>query len=277
MKEKLKENKKIIIGILLIVIIFATVGGVYLYKSAEHKKMVKDLTSQIQSTYDNFTNSENRDEKLEDLKSFLNEYEKYKKTDKPIEEIVAQYEKHLINMKKYFTDEYEKIISENSLEKIEEEKDKEKITTAKNNLTTLSETITNEIDIICSKEDAEIYTNKITETITSYTNRITSIEEQEKKEAEEKAKQEAEEKARQEAQQAQSSNNYSSNGGDYSYSSGDGYSSYSNSGGNYGGGTYYNPDGSVGGGWTTDSSGNRHHYDNEGNTWTDDDLKEWLD
>ena len=210
----------------------------------------------------------------------------YSKTDMPLDEIIQQYNDEIGTMKSYFTSEYEKTISDNTLNNLGEITDKESINTAKSNLSALSETITSETDTVCTEEEALTYTDSINALIISYENRITAIEEQEKKEAEEKAKKEAEEKARQEeaarqaaqeAQQASSSGNYnssgSSSGGTSSGSSSGGSSSSTSSGGST---SWYedengrveyqdNPDGS----WTA--------QDDQGNSWSSDDLKEWLD
>ncbi|WP_270486514.1 hypothetical protein [Holdemanella biformis] len=193
MKKILEEKRKLITCILIVIITLATIGGIYIYKSNVNEKEIKQLTARITSVYDDFEKTENRNDKLKELKSLNQEFDEYKKTDKSVKEVVICYEDNLTKMKKYFTDEYNKIIGENTLENSDKEEDKNKITVAKNNLVSLLETIKKETGIVCSKKESETYVNRLSEEISSYTERLKKIEEKEKaaieqKEKEEKAK-----------------------------------------------------------------------------------------
>lgn len=288
MKNIISGNKKKFVIILIaILLIISAIVGVFMYQKYQRQKELDTYTVQITAYHDSFSNTDDRNEKIAILQNISKDFTVYSKTDTPLDEIIQQYNDEIGTMKSYFTSEYEKTISDNTLDNLGEITDKESINTAKSHLSALSETITSETDTVCTEEEALTYTDSINALITSYENRITAIEEQEKKEAEEKAKKEAEEKARQEeaarqaaqeAQQASSSGNYNSSGS----SSGGSSSSSSYSGGlsgstSSGGSTSWyedengrveyqdNPDGS----WTA--------QDDQGNSWSSDDLKEWLD
>lgn len=124
MKKILEEKRKLITCILIVIITLATIGGIYIYKSNVNEKEIKQLTARITSVYDDFEKTENRNDKLKELKSLNQEFDEYKKTDKSVKEVVICYEDNLTKMKKYFTDEYNKIIGENTLENSDKEEDK---------------------------------------------------------------------------------------------------------------------------------------------------------
>lgn len=248
-----------------------------MYQKYQRQKELDTYTIQITTYHDSFSNTDDRSEKIEVLQNISKDFTSYNKTDTPLNEIIQQYNDEIGTMKSYFTSEYAKTISDNTLENIEEITDKERINTAKANLSALSEIITSETDTVCTEEEALTYTDSINTLITSYENRITAIEEQEKKEAEEKAKKEAEEKARQEeearqaaqeAQQASSSGNYNNS----SSPSGD-----SSSGGHYQTGSSWYEDENGRTEYKEYSDGSWTAQDDQGNSWSSDDLSEWLD
>lgn len=104
MKKILEEKRKLITCILIVIITIATIGGIYIYKSNVNEKEIKQLTARITSVYDDFEKTENRNDKLKELKSLNQEFDEYKKTDKSVKEVVICYEDNLTKMKKYFTD-----------------------------------------------------------------------------------------------------------------------------------------------------------------------------
>lgn len=280
MKNIISENKKKFVIILIaILLIICAIVGVFMYHKYQRQKELDTYTARIMAYHDSFSNTDDRSEKIEILQNISKDFTTFSKTDTPLNEIIQQYNDEIDAMKSYFTSEYEKTISDNTLSNLKEIVDKESINTAKSNLSALSETITSETDTVCTEGEVLTYTDSINALITSYENRITAIEEQEKKEAEEKARQEeAARQAAQKAQQASSSGNYnssgSSSGGSSSKSSYSGGSSSSTSSG--GSTSWYedengrveyqdNPDGS----WTA--------QDDQGNSWSSDDLSEWLD
>lgn len=291
MKNIISGNKKKFVIILIaIVLIISAIIGVFMYQKYQRQKELDTYTTQITAYHDSFSNTDDRSGKIDILQNISKDFTTYNKSDTPLDEIIQQYNDEIDAMKSYFTSEYEKTISDNTLDNLEEITDKESINTAKSNLSALSETITSETDTVCTEEEALTYTDSINALITSYENRITAIEEQEKKEAEEKAKKEAEEKARQEeaarqaaqeAQQASNSNNYnssgSSSGGSSSGSSSGGSSGGSSSNGRYQTGTSWYEDENGRTEYKEYSDGSWTAQDDQGNSWSSDDLSEWLD
>lgn len=283
MKNIISENKKkFAILLIAILLIISAVVGVFMYQKYQRQKELDTYTTQITTYHDSFSNTDDRSEKIEVLQNISKDFTSYNKTDTPLDEIIKQYKDEIDTMKSYFTSEYAKTISDNTLENIEEITDKERINTAKANLSALSEIITSETDTVCTEEEALTYTDSINTLITSYENRITAIEEQEKREAEEKAKKEAEEEAKRQAtQQASSSNNYnsseSSSGGSSSGSSSGGNTSSSSSGGRYQTGTSWYEDENGRTEYQEYSDGSWTAQDDQGNSWSSDDLSELLD
>ena len=272
-----KNKKKFAILLIAILLIISAIVGVFMYQKYQRQKDLDTYTVQITAYHDSFSNTDDRNEKIEILQNISKDFTVYSKTDMPLDEIIQQYNDEIGTMKSYFTSEYEKTISDNTLNNLGEITDKESINTAKSNLSALSETITSETDTVCTEEEALTYTDSINALIISYENRITAIEEQEKKEAEEKAKKEAEEKARQEeaarqaaqeAQQASSSGNYNNS----SSPSGD-----SSSGGRYQTGSSWYEDENGRTEYKEYSDGSWTAQDDQGNSWSSDDLSEWLD
>lgn len=283
MKNIISENKKkFAILLIAILLIISAVVGVFMHQKYQRQKELDTYTTQITTYHDSFSNTDDRSEKIEVLQNISKDFTSYNKTDTPLDEIIKQYKDEIDTMKSYSTSEYAKTISDNTLENIEEITDKERINTAKANLSALSEIITSETDTVCTEEEALTYTDSINTLITSYENRITAIEEQEKREAEEKAKKEAEEEAKRQAtQQASSSNNYnssgSSSGGSSSGGSSGGNTSSSSSGGRYQTGTSWYEDENGRTEYQEYSDGSWTAQDDQGNSWSSDDLSEWLD
>lgn len=175
---------------------------------------------------------------------------------------------------------YDQTVKDNTLDKLEENNDKDAINKASSNLTALLEQIKNEQGVICDENQVKAYNDSITKLTESYAARVKSIEEAEKKAAEEKAAAEA--AAAEQAAQKAANSGYSGGSG----SSGGSYSGGGSSGGSYSGGS----NGSSSGGstsWYEDENGRVDYWDNpdgswtaqddKGNSWSSDDLKEWLD
>lgn len=229
-------------------------------------------------------NKNSHEEKIECLKTFIDYKDEinkngYKGLDKENNSILIESLDNFIDdgrrdIKSY----YDKTIIDNTLDKIEENKDKQVISTAKQNLEQILAEIKAEVDVVCTKDEIVKYEEKINKIIEPYTARITAIEEEEKKAAEEAAKQ-AEEESREQEKSASSnsgtnSNNYSSGSNGGSYSSSSGGSSNSGSSGSWH--RYEMPDGS----WTQydhNNDGSWTAKDDQGNSWSSDDLSEWLD
>lgn len=272
------KSKKVIIPIVIVVIVLITTSvlGYRYYQQQQLQKKIDTAIAQIEKTETDFNKRDTREDKLTLLKSVSKEHVDYEKSKDVIKKIDEKYHSVISNMQKVFREEYDKTLTDNTLKEIDKISDKEKLNTTKTHLNELLKTIQNEKDIICMEDEVKEYETKITNLIKSYEDRITKIEEEEKKAAEEEARKQAEAAASNSNSGGSYNNGYnSSNSGSSGNSSNGGGSG--NSGGNYGGGTHYDSNGNVDGGWTTDSSGNRHHWDNNGNTWSDSDFAEWFD
>jgi membrane-associated HD superfamily phosphohydrolase len=239
MKINFKSKKFIIpIIIVVIVLVFASVLGYRYYQEQELQKKIDTAIAEIEKTETDFNKEDTREDKLALLQSISKEHVDYEKSKDVIKEIDEKYHSVISDMQKVFREEYDKTLTDNTLKEIDKIYDKEKLNTTKTNLHELLQTIQNEKDIICMEDEVKEYETEITNLIKSYEDRITKIEEEEKKAAEEAAKQ-AEEEARKQAEAAASSNN---GGGNY------------NSGGS---GSYNNG-----------SSGSWHRYDMPDGSWT---------
>ena len=299
------KKKVIIIIAVVCVAIIAVVGtifGVNAYKNYTIQQQTEQQVKSIDDTYSKFTKETDRAKKLVILSDFIKN--KPSTSDEIKVEVLnsvePKYNETLAKMQKFFTDDYDKTIKDNTIDSktLEKTNDKKKLQSCIDNLEALKKTIDSEKSNVFYKKDIGNYDKKPGELISSYNDRITAIE---KAEAEAKAKKEAEvkkkaeEKAKQEKKkQTESSNtnnndnsysdntnSYSDSGnsydnGDNNYSSNDSnYSSgnnSSNSSGNYSRwsytdetGTYYHD--SNGNKW--DSNGNKYEYD------PDDDINSW--
>nr|WP_304031681.1 hypothetical protein [Ruminococcus bromii] len=299
------KKKVIIIIAVVCVAIIAVVGtifGVNAYNNYTIQQQTEQQIKSIDDTYSKFTKETDRAKKLVILSDFIKN--KPSTSDEIKVEVLnsvePKYNETLAKMQKFFTDDYDKTIKDNTIDSktLEKTNDKKKLQSCIDNLEALKKTIDSEKSNVFYKNDIGNYDKKPDELISLYNDRITAIEKAEaeanaKKEAE--AKKKAEEKAKQEKKkQTESSNtnntdnSYSDNTNSYSdsgnsydsgnnnYSSNDSnYSSgnnSSNSSGNYSRwsytdetGTYYHD--SNGNKW--DSNGNKYEYD------PDDDINSW--
>lgn len=221
-----KKKKIVLITVIVsILAIIGSVGGYTVYTQAKIKERSAEVKADIADTWEKFTKKEDRNKKLEVFKKLSTSKSAYQK------EVLKDFENTLKKMKTFFSKDYDKVISENTLTDIDNISDKVKITTAKENLEKLLETIESENDTLKLKKLAE-KTTPSKELIEKYTNRIKVIEEEEaKKKAEEEARKKAEEEAN--AVNSNNNNNNSnsnSSGNNYNGSSNNSSSSSSNSG-----------------------------------------------
>lgn len=299
------KKKVIIIIAVVCVAIIAVVGtifGVNAYNNYTIQQQTEQQVKSIDDTYSKFTKETDRAKKLVILSDFIKN--KPSTSDEIKVEVLnsvePKYNETLAKMQKFFTDDYDKTIKDNTIDSktLEKTNDKKKLQSCVDNLEALKKTIDSEKSKVFYKKDIGNYDKKPDELISSYNDRITAIEKAEaeakaKKEAE--AKKKAEEKAKQEKKKqtdssntnntdnsySDNTNSYSDSGNSYdsennNYSSNDSnYSSgnnSSNSSGNYSRwsytdetGTYYHD--SNGNKW--DSNGNKYEYD------PDDDINSW--
>lgn len=292
------KKKVIIIIAVVCVAIIAVVGtifGVNAYNNYTIQQQTEQQVKSIDDTYSKFTKETDRAKKLVILSDFIKN--KPSTSDEIKVEVLnsvePKYNETLAKMQKFFTDDYDKTIKDNTIDSktLEKTNDKKKLQSCIDNLEALKKTIDSEKSNVFYKNDIGNYDKKPDELISSYNDRITAIEKAEaeakaKKEAE--AKKKAEEKAKQEKkEQTESSNtnntdkSYSDNTNSYndsgnSYDNGD--NNYSSNDSNYSGGNSYNynsdssSDSDSGYYWKqtyTNEDGKKSYSDSTGKAWDD--------
>ena len=240
------ENKKrkvmLITVIILILAIIGSIGGYAIYKQNKIKERSAEVKSDIADNLEIFDKGD-RNKKLEIFKKLSTNKNAYQKEEYHQKEVLDDFENTLEKMKSFFSSDYDKTLSENTLTDIDKLTDKSKIATAKENLESLLNTIESE-NVTLKLEKLEEKNTIAQDLIEKYTNRIKTLEEEAKKKAEEEAKKKAEEEA-----VAQAQNNSGSNSNDENYNSGasssdsnnwseGGSSSSNNDGGSSSGGRY---------------------------------------
>lgn len=226
--EDIKKRKGIVVTTGVLLVIVAIIVGVTIYHNNQEEKKIENEITQIANIYDEFTNAEQHEDKVGKFEAILNMYHDYKKRDGSHDEVNKAYDEHIANIRTYFIDEYNKNISENTLQEVD---DKSQLLTAIEKLKAILEQMQKEAPIVCVDNEFEDYKSKITELITSYTEQIKAIEETEKKEKEAK---EAETSEKQNKNNASIPSNNKDNSSSESYDNGSGSNggSSSSTGGN---------------------------------------------
>ena len=299
-------KKKVIIIIAVvcaaIIAVVGTIFGVNAYNNYTIQQQTEQQVKSIDDTYSKFTKETDRAKKLVILSDFIKN--KPSTSDEIKVEVLnsvePKYNETLAKMQKFFTDDYDKTIKDNTIDSktLEKTNDKKKLQSCIDNLEALKKTIDSEKSNVFYKKDIGNYDKKPDELISSYNDRITAIEKAEaeakaKKEAE--AKKKAEEKAKQEKKKQTESNNTNNNDNSYS----DNTNSYSDSGNSYDNGdnNYSSNDSNYSSGNNSSSSSSNYSYwsytnengtsyhDSNGNRWhsngnkyeydPDDDINSW--
>lgn len=240
--KKIFENKKKVILIAIVAILALGAFGTYQYNSYKEEQRVKQIEickSKLTKDYEAFNKAKTREDKLSKFKDIVKECKGYKNSENYFEEVNKDYDSKIKIMKNYFVNGYQTEIDKNTLEEIENIKDKAKFEEAVKALNEISEMIKSETGVVLEKDEAKKYKEDIDALIKTYNKRVEEIKEAEKKAEEEKKKAEEERKA-QETTAVNNNNSSSSYSGSYSNSySGNNSStsqpsnnSSSNSGGN---------------------------------------------
>ena len=178
----MKLSKKAIllwIAILSVVVVSAVV----IYRQQQQKTHEAQIEKQISFIQDNskkFGEQKERSDKLKLLTDFLKEFEKYEKSDPKEDKVINQYKSSLADMRKYFTDAYNKTLEENTLSDIDTQTDKNKISQSKVNLETLNTTVQQETGIVLPSNKSKEFVEKIDNQVQVYSKRIEAIEAEEK-------------------------------------------------------------------------------------------------
>lgn len=301
---KMKKKVIIIIAVVCVAIIavVGTIFGVNAYNNYTIQQQTEQQVKSIDDTYSKFTKETDRAKKLVILSDFIKN--KPSTSDEIKVEVLnsvePKYNETLAKMQKFFTDDYDKTIKDNTIDSktLEKTNDKKKLQSCIDNLEALKKTIDSEKSNVFYKKDIGNYDKKPDELISSYNDRITAIEKVEaeakaKKEAE--AKKKAEEKAKQEKKKQTESNNTNNNDNSYS----DNTNSYSDSGNSYDNGdnNYSSNDSNYSSGnnssssssnysyWSYTNENGTYYHDSNGNKWDsngnkyeydpDDDINSW--
>lgn len=301
-KAAMKKKRIIIIVVicLVVVAVVGTVFGVKAYNDYTTQQQIEERIKSIDDTYADFEAEADRSKKLKILSDFIKN--KPSTADEisvaVLNSVEPKYDEIIKKMQKYFTDDYDKVIKDNTIssDSLEKIKDKKKIQNYIDKLNSYKETIESEKSVVFfgnNENNADSYLEKTDGLINSYNDRIKAIEKEEKEKAEAEKKA-AEEKKKQD-ENGKSPNNNINNGnadadGDYSSDGSNSYNGTDN--GNYNNNYYGGNDGNYSGnsssGGTGSSSGSGNYdseyiwdngdhsyfnsqtgeaWDNNGNTW----------
>lgn len=212
------RKKKIIIVIILVSVFLLGLASYYGYKEYQEKKEIKRQEKLIQNNLNHieeivstFESEEDYDKKLEYLKNAINEQEKYSNSKEVFKEVIDEWSVAVAGMKTYFNENYDTIISENTIPNISETKDKNIIQTAIDNLSNLRGLLDVEGSFTCEEDRLHNLYESIDDLNASYNQRWEQIKADE--EAAKKAEEErlAREKAEAEKKKKENKNNSNSN------------------------------------------------------------------
>ena len=174
----MNKKKFIIVSSSISVLIFSFLWFIPIIQyNINNKKIIA-----IEQQFQDFSKAETREEKLNRFKSLTDEYQTYQRNKGTNGKLAETYSNTLSEMKQYFTDYYQTVLKDNTIEEIKNENDLETLQTKKSNLESLLSTITQEKEILANDSITEETITKIHETIEKINSRIQTItEEQEKR------------------------------------------------------------------------------------------------
>lgn len=258
---KKSRNKKLIIVSVLIVCVLGSVGsylGYGYYIETKIRENSIKIEKEIKTDFEAFEKAKEDEERIKLIKDVETDLKNYKNDIKfgNQKDVIKIYDETLGDMKKYFTNSYEKILNDNTLtdEELAAVTDKNQLTEKKTNLDNLITTITKVEGVIIEKSYLNEKITVVNELKEKYDARYSAIEEEEKKRAEEEAARKAEEE-RKAAEAAKSSSGSRSGGSSSGKSNEEIY--------------WWTEDGI-----TTWHQGDKH-WNSDGDSWTDEDLEGW--
>lgn len=204
-----KVNKKVLAVAILVIVLIGSVIGVFAKINYDKKQeqirleKIETKNSEIDSKFKDFEKEEDREVKLTLYKSFEEEKDKYSKNEESFEECEKNYDNYSKKMKENLVSYYpEKIkeYSESISSDLETVNDKDKLNELVNTFTSLKEQIANENYNLLNEEDLNSYNEEIDNLVSSYQDRIATIEKAEKEAEEEAAKKKAEEEKKKKEQ-----------------------------------------------------------------------------
>lgn len=181
----MKKKRIIIIAVVCVAVVAVagTVFGVRAYNDYTLQQQTEERIKSIDDTYADFINETDRSKKLEKLSDFIKN--KPSTNDEIAVEVLnavePKYSETLEKMQEYFTDDYDKIIKDNTIisDSLNKMNDKNKIQDCIDKLNSLEEIIDSEKEIVLnqnSQNNADSYLKKTDGLISSYSDRIQEIE-----------------------------------------------------------------------------------------------------
>ncbi len=173
-----------IIILVVCIVVVAAVAGMFgrkayaKHKEAQRQEKVDAKLDEIQNLGDAFDKASDRNAKLQALKDTEGSYAEYQKHEGIINDCIKLYESILETERKYFEDDYNNTIKTNSVEDINAETDKDKLSTLVTTLTDLKKTIQIEYDTysVVTEDTYNELNTTIDGLITSYTERVAAID-----------------------------------------------------------------------------------------------------
>ena len=132
------KNKKILIAGITIILCLGL--GYFFIKQNNTKKEITAKTNQINQLAQDFEKKETREEKLKILQNFISTKDELLGNQNVSTKVLPTYNDQLTKMKTYFTNEYDQMLKDNTIETVDEST-KEDLTKAKDNLNKLLETL----------------------------------------------------------------------------------------------------------------------------------------
>ena len=165
------KNKKILIAGITIILCLGL--GYFFIKQNNTKKEITAKTNQINQLAQDFEKKETREEKLKILQNFISTKDELLGNQNVSTKVLPIYNDQLTKMKTYFTNEYDQMLKDNTIENVNEST-KEDLTKAKDNLNKLLETLKSD-SILTEDEIKENYSSKIESLVKSYEDKIKSL------------------------------------------------------------------------------------------------------
>lgn len=246
--EKLKNKKIIIICCSVVLVCLAGILFYSHYKNVQEQKEIDShislLKDKANKSIDSFNKKETREEKLNILKEFIKDADKYNSDKSKFggnQSLKVVYTDNIKEMKDWFIKDYDNRIKQNTIndDKLNNEFNKDVINNAKNNLQTVVNNINSEKETLKLSE-IESFVKTINDLNQKYNSRLKFIQEEEQRKAEEQRKLEEQKKAEQSKnnsfsnnRNSQSNNKQSSNRNNNTSKKPSGSSNKKHSGGRY--------------------------------------------
>ncbi len=121
----MNKKKFIIVSSSISVLIFSFLWFIPIIQyNINNKKIVA-----IEQPFQDFSKEETLEEKLKRFKSLTDEYQTYQRDKGPNSKLTETYSHTLSKMKQYFTDYYQTVLKDNTIEEIKNENDLETLQT----------------------------------------------------------------------------------------------------------------------------------------------------